>query len=191
MLLARPLVTKHYIQYHTVNKVPQVVFLRSAFSTRRRVFRLEYGFPSDIRRSAEDGVEHQGYEGLGDRASRDPGRDGRRGDYVPASRRGLRGGGIGDVRDGVYDAIRNAVAEVRSHTDRPFAVNLFVPEDFDPSLYDPREVNAPLARYREELGIEAPEETGDFVQPFEDQLAVVLEEKVPVFSFTFGVSEEA
>ena len=89
------------------------------------------------------------------------------------------------------DAIRDAVAEVRSLTGRPFAVNLFVPEPFDPSLYDPREVNAPLARYREELGIEVPEEVGDFVQSFEDQLAVVLEEKVPVFSFTFGVPEEA
>jgi len=89
------------------------------------------------------------------------------------------------------DAIRDAVAEVRSLTDRPFAVNLFVPEAFDPSLYDPREVNAPLARYREELGIEAPEDVGNFVQPFEDQLAVVLEERVPVFSFTFGAPEEA
>ena len=89
------------------------------------------------------------------------------------------------------DAIRGAVAEVRSLTDRPFAVNLFVPEAFDPSLYDPREVNAPLARYREELGIEAPGEVGDFVQPFEDQLAVVLEERIPVFSFTFGIPEEA
>ncbi len=89
------------------------------------------------------------------------------------------------------DAIRGAVAEVRSLTDRPFAVNLFVPEAFDPSLYDPREVNAPLARYREELGIEAPEEISDFAQPFEDQLAVVLEERVPVFSFTFGIPEEA
>ena len=66
-----------------------------------------------------------------------------------------------------------------------------MPEDFDPSLYNPRGVNAPLARYREELGIEAPEEIGDFAQPFEDQLAVVLEGKVPVFSFTFGVPEEA
>lgn len=66
-----------------------------------------------------------------------------------------------------------------------------MPEAFDPSLYDPGEVNAPLTRYREELGIEAPEEVSAFVQPFEDQLAVVLEEKVPVFSFTFGVPEEA
>ena len=89
------------------------------------------------------------------------------------------------------DAIRGAVAEIRSLTGRPFAVNLFVPEAFDPSLYDPREVNAPLAQYREELGIEALGEITDFVQPFEDQLAVVLEERVSVFSFTFGVPERA
>lgn len=104
-----------------------------------------------------------------------------------------KAGGLGTLGAAYMspDAIRDAVAEVRSLTDKPFAVNLFVPEDFDPFLHEPREVNAPLERYREELGIEAPEEIDDFVQPFEDQLAVVLEEKVPVFSFTFGVPEEA
>ena len=87
-------------------------------------------------------------------------------------------------------AIRTAIQEVRALTDKPFAVNLFVPEAFDPSLYDPQEVNAPLERYRRELGIEAPEELPSFTQPFEDQLAVVMEEQAPVFSFTFGVPEE-
>lgn len=87
-------------------------------------------------------------------------------------------------------AIREAIAETRNLTEKPFAVNLFVPEPFDPSLYDPEEVNAPLRRYREELGIEAPEEL-TYAQPFEDQLAVVLDERVPVFSFTFGVPDEA
>ena len=87
------------------------------------------------------------------------------------------------------EAIHEAIREVRALTDGPFAVNLFVPEPFDASLYDPGEVNAPLAVYREELGIEAPEGLS-YVQPFEDQLAVVLEERVPVFSFTFGVPEE-
>ncbi len=87
------------------------------------------------------------------------------------------------------DAIREAISAVRALTERPFAVNLFVPEVFDPSLYDPEEA-APLARYREELGIEAPDEISSYAQPFEDQLAVVLEERVPVFSFTFGVPHE-
>ncbi len=88
------------------------------------------------------------------------------------------------------DATREAINEVRALTERPFAVNLFVPEDFDPSLYDPEEVNAPLSRYREELGIETPGEVSSYAQPFADQLAVILEERVPVFSFTFGVPEE-
>lgn len=89
------------------------------------------------------------------------------------------------------EGIREAIREVREITERPFAVNLFIPEPFDPSLYDPEEVNAPLARYREELSIEAPAEIPSYTQPFEDQLAVVLEERVPVFSFTFGVPDEA
>ena len=88
------------------------------------------------------------------------------------------------------EAIRTAVREIRALTEKPFVVNLFVPEPFDPSLYDPEEIGASLASYREELGIEAPRELS-YVQPFEDQLAVVLEERVPVFSFTFGVPEEA
>jgi nitronate monooxygenase len=88
------------------------------------------------------------------------------------------------------DALREAINQVRALTQRPFAVNLFVPEDFDPSLYDPEEVNAPLSRYREELGIEAPARISSYAQPFEDQLAVVLEKRVPVFSFTFGMPDE-
>ena len=86
-------------------------------------------------------------------------------------------------------AIRAAVGEIRALTEKPFAVNLFVPEPFDPALYDPEEIGASLAAYREELGIEAPGEFS-YVQSFEDQVAVVLEERVPVFSFTFGVPGE-
>ena len=88
------------------------------------------------------------------------------------------------------DALREAINQVRALTQRPFAVNLFVPEDFDPSLYDPEEVNAPLSRYREKLGIEAPARISSYAQPFEDQLTVLLEKRVPVFSFTFGMPDE-
>lgn len=86
------------------------------------------------------------------------------------------------------EAIREVIREIRALTTKPFGVNLFVPEPFDASLYNPREANAPLAVYREELGIEAPEGLS-YVQPFDDQLTVVLEEEIPVFSFTFGVPE--
>ncbi|CAN5333909.1 nitronate monooxygenase family protein [soil metagenome] len=101
-------------------------------------------------------------------------------------------GGLGTIGAAYLtaDAIREAINKVRALTERPFAVNLFVPENFGPSLHDPEEVNAPLAHYREELGIEAPAEIPSYAQPFEDQLTVVLEERVPVFSFTFGVPDE-
>src|SRR5215210_8416583 len=67
-----------------------------------------------------------------------------------------KAGGLGPLGAAYMppDAIREVVAEIRRHTAKPFAINLFIPEAFDPSLYNPEEVNAPLARYREELGIE-------------------------------------
>lgn len=100
-------------------------------------------------------------------------------------------GGLGTLGAGYLkpQAIRDAVREVRSLTSAPFAVNLFVPEPFEePS--SPEEANAPLAPYRRELGIEEPEGISSYAPAFEDQLAVVLEERVPAFSFTFGVPEE-
>ncbi len=54
---------------------------------------------------------------------------------------------------------------------------------------DPAEIgraNELLAPYREELGIEAPGIPSSFEEDFDDQLAVVIEARVPVFSFTFG-----
>lgn len=43
-----------------------------------------------------------------------------------------------------------------------------------------------LDPYRRELGIEDPGAPPTFEEDFYDQLQVVLEERVPVFSFTFG-----
>lgn len=97
-------------------------------------------------------------------------------------------GGLGTLGAGYLQpqAIRDAVGEVRNLTDRPFAVNLFVPEAFE----EPESMEATnrlLAPYRRELGIDEPEEFSSHAPVFEDQLSVVLEERVPVFSFTFGI----
>ena len=50
-------------------------------------------------------------------------------------------------------------------------------------------MDAVLAPLRSELGLPSPERGTPLVppDPFEDQLAIVLEERVPVFSFTFGL----
>lgn len=97
-------------------------------------------------------------------------------------------GGLGTLGAGYLQpqAIRDAVREIRSLTGAPFAVNLFVPEAFEEP--ESREAaNRVLAPYRRELGIEEPEGFSSYAPAFEDQLAVVIEERVPVFSFTFGI----
>ena len=85
-------------------------------------------------------------------------------------------------------AIRDAVRRVRAQTERPFAVNLFVPV---PYKVDPRLVEASerlLEPYRRELGVERASSgpRASYLEDFEGQLEAVIEERVPVFSFTFG-----
>ena len=102
-------------------------------------------------------------------------------------------GGLGSLGAGylVPEAIREEISAVRNLTDHPFAVNLFIPEQPDEMPKRVRRVNDLMEPYRAELGIDAPNEVGPYAQAFADQLAVVIEERVPVFSFTFGVPEES
>ena len=91
------------------------------------------------------------------------------------------------------DALRVAIHAVRGLTDRPFNVNLFTWGDPEPP--DPGQVEAvetALAPYRRAVGL------GDDARAplppslprlLDEQLAVICEERVPVFSFTFGIPE--
>jgi nitronate monooxygenase len=97
-------------------------------------------------------------------------------------------GGLGVLGCG-YDrpeAIRAAVGEVRRLTSKPFGVNLFVPTPYDvDDALIARTVEALrpyAARYDLELAAEPP-----FAEDFDAQLEVVIAERVPLFSFTFGV----
>jgi nitronate monooxygenase len=97
-------------------------------------------------------------------------------------------GGLGSLGAAYLspEKLREQVGEIRALTDRPFNVNLFLPSPFE---VDPRRIeraNELLAPYREELGIGSPGIPSSFEQDFGEQLEVVLEERVPVFSFTFG-----
>ncbi|UJR81391.1 NAD(P)H-dependent flavin oxidoreductase [Sandaracinus amylolyticus] len=98
-------------------------------------------------------------------------------------------GGLGSLAGGYSapDAIRAQIREVRAKTDRPFAVNLFVPGEAtiadDARTRDARDALAP---YRLALGLEST--ALDVSSPsFDAQLAVLIEERVPFFSFTFGI----
>src|SRR4029450_3604013 len=72
---------------------------------------------------------------------------------------------------------RTAIEEVRALTDAPFAVNLFAPL--------PQPSTERVTEWARLTGV-APGQARHAVD-FADQLAVVIEQRVPVLSFTFGI----
>jgi nitronate monooxygenase len=89
------------------------------------------------------------------------------------------------------EAIKEAIAEIRSLTSKPFAMNLWISmEDEGARTSDENAFNrslAPLTTHLAALG--APRPTFKPYSParFEDQARVLLDAKVPVFSFIFGI----
>ncbi|HET7577735.1 MAG TPA: nitronate monooxygenase [Bacillales bacterium] len=98
-------------------------------------------------------------------------------------------GGLGTLGAGYMapDAVREAIRKIKELTDRPFSVNLFIPEPIEVDEAKIEQANERLDGYREELGIKRPEKVGTEGPPFWEQLEVVIAERVPVFSCTFGV----
>jgi nitronate monooxygenase len=82
--------------------------------------------------------------------------------------------------------LREQIAQIRGLTEGPFNVNLFVPLPYEADPARIGRVGELLDPYRQELGIEDPGTPSTFEEDFYDQLEVVLQEGVPVFSFTFG-----
>src|SRR6266705_5768206 len=89
------------------------------------------------------------------------------------------------------EAIKEAIAEIRSLTSKPFAMNLWVSmEDEGARKSDENAFNrslAPLAAHIAALGAPRPEYEAYSPIRFEDQARVLLDERVPVFSFIYGI----
>ena len=89
------------------------------------------------------------------------------------------------------EAIKEAIAEIRSLTSKPFAMNLWVSmEDEGARTSDENAFNrslAPLTGHLAVLGAPRPEYKPYSRMRFEDQARVLLDAKVPVFSFIFGI----
>jgi len=89
------------------------------------------------------------------------------------------------------EAIKEAIAEIRSLTSKPFAMNLWVSmEDEGARTSDENAFNRSLAPLITHLGASgAPRPTFKPYSParFEDQARVLLDANVPVFSFIFGI----
>jgi nitronate monooxygenase len=87
-------------------------------------------------------------------------------------------------------AIREAVAAIRRLSDRPFAINLFVPEREAPDLSRIPAAQARLAPYRAELGLPTPPLPTPLTIPYAEQLDAVLEARPALFSVIFGIPDE-
>lgn len=90
------------------------------------------------------------------------------------------------------DRLAQTIRTIRQQTDKPFNINLFSP------VWEPLEIDAAkasrmqqiLAPLHAELEAGAVPKAKALFGPYDEQLAVMLEEKVPVMSFHFGVSED-
>src|SRR6267378_871291 len=88
-------------------------------------------------------------------------------------------------------AIRKVIREIRSLTSKPFAMNLWVlMEDEGAFTSDETAFNRSLSylsKHIEDVHGVLPSYTPYDPIRFEDQVRVLLEEKVPVFSFIYGI----
>ena len=87
--------------------------------------------------------------------------------------------------------IRDVTARIRARTERPFALNLWMPlgDSDDPQVSDVQ-WSAALTLLRpwfEELRVPVPDRPARFGPRFDEQLETVIELAPPVFSFIFGV----
>jgi len=103
-------------------------------------------------------------------------------------------GGLGSLAGGYLspDRLRADIAAVREATAKPFAVNLFVPTPADVTTEQIETVLGVLEPYRLELGLPPrPGAGAPWAEDFDAQVAVLVEQRVPVTSFTFGLLPEA
>ena len=99
-------------------------------------------------------------------------------------------GALGSIAGAILspDELRAAIRAVRDRTSRPFAVNVFAPlPSVEPEPEAVEAVRRELARHRERIGLPEPEPPPPPGWTVEDQVAVVVKERVPVLSFTFGI----
>ncbi len=89
------------------------------------------------------------------------------------------------------EAIRKVIHEIKALTTKPFAMNLWVSMEDDGALTSTEEAFhrslAPLAKHIESVGGAKPTYRPYEPIRFEDQVQVLLDEGIPVFSFICGI----
>ncbi|WP_160723698.1 NAD(P)H-dependent flavin oxidoreductase [Bacillus sp. USDA818B3_A] len=104
------------------------------------------------------------------------------------------GGGLGMIGAGYMTPVqlREQIREIKQLTTFPFGVNLFVPNEFKVSENEMKSANQFLNPIRQQLNLHQSDNFklpnfNDVLEKFIEQIKVVIEEKVPICSFTFGI----
>ena len=102
------------------------------------------------------------------------------------------GGGLGSYGLYGYDAaaIRQTAAELRAATDKPFALNLWVPTGTETTAVPQSDFDrytAALKPYFDELGLPLPAMPSRYLADYGEQVEATLEARPAVVSFVFGV----
>ncbi|WP_408010420.1 NAD(P)H-dependent flavin oxidoreductase [Pseudalkalibacillus sp. A8] len=100
-------------------------------------------------------------------------------------------GGLGTLAAGYLtpDGTREAIRKIRERTDRPFSVNLFRVE-MEQEDQGTASVQEKLLSIYEDLGISPTTGKPKVKDYYEEQFDLLIEERVPVISTTFGVPDK-
>ena len=106
-------------------------------------------------------------------------------------------GGLGMIGAGYMapTQIRDQIKEIQKLTSKPFGINLFVPQPFDVSEDSMKAANQALTTIRQQLHLPDKDNFGiadynEVLEAFKEQIQVVIEEQVPICSFTFGIPSQ-
>lgn len=98
-------------------------------------------------------------------------------------------GGLGSLGAGYMSPteIRSAIKKIRELTDKPFAVNLFIPEYTQTTSNQMQRACRDIQQSCMELDVEIKSVAEPYAPSFSEQIKVLIEEKIPVFSYAFGL----
>ncbi|PFO02320.1 nitronate monooxygenase [Bacillus sp. AFS076308] len=103
-------------------------------------------------------------------------------------------GGLGMIGAGYMTPvqIREQIREIKQLTSNPFGINLFVPNEFKVTDNEIKSANQLLNPIRQQLKLQPKDDFelpifNNVLEKFNEQIKVIIEEKVPICSFTFGI----
>lgn len=106
-------------------------------------------------------------------------------------------GGLGMIGAGYMTPvqIREQLKELKQLTSNPFGINLFVPNEFNVAEDEVNSAIQLLNPIRQQLNLQPQDHVelanyNDVCEQFMEQIKVVIEENVPICSFTFGIPSE-